>query len=36
MVRYGGMEALDIKRLKELEAENRKIKQMVIELRLKS
>ncbi|OCG18476.1 transposase [Gilliamella sp. App4-10] len=34
--KYGGMETLDIKRLKELEAENRKLKQMFAELSLKS
>ncbi|WP_162172782.1 transposase [Snodgrassella communis] len=33
---YGGMETLDIKRLKELEAENRKLKQMLAELCFKS
>ena len=32
----GGMETSDIKRLKELEAENRKLKQMFAELSLKS
>ncbi|OCG56818.1 transposase [Gilliamella sp. Imp1-1] len=30
--KYGGMETSDIKRLKELEAENRKLKQMFAEL----
>ncbi len=34
--KYGGMETSDIKRLKELEAQNRKLKQMFAELRLKS
>lgn len=34
--KYGGMETSDIKRLKELEAENRKLKQMLAELSLKS
>ena len=34
--KYGGMESSDIKRLKELEAENRKLKQMFAELSLKS
>jgi putative transposase len=34
--KYGGMEASDMKRLKELEAENRKLKQMFVELSLKS
>ncbi|OCG35070.1 transposase, partial [Gilliamella sp. Gris1-4] len=29
--KYGGMETSDIKRLKELEAENRKLKQMFAE-----
>ena len=33
---YGGIETSDIKRLKELEAENRKLKQMFAELSLKS
>ncbi|OCG52168.1 transposase [Gilliamella sp. Imp1-1] len=33
--KYGGMETSDIKRLKELEAENRKLKQMFAELSLK-
>ncbi|PIT55049.1 transposase, partial [Snodgrassella alvi] len=32
--KYGGMETSDIKRLKELEAENRKLKQMFAELSL--
>ncbi|OCG44984.1 transposase, partial [Gilliamella sp. Choc4-2] len=34
--KYGGMETSDIKRLKELEAENLKLKQMFAELSLKS
>ncbi|WP_420917655.1 transposase [Snodgrassella communis] len=34
--KYGGMETSDIKRLKELEAENSKLKQMFAELSLKS
>ncbi|SCB91928.1 transposase [Gilliamella intestini] len=34
--KYGGMETSDIKRLKELEAENRKLKQMFAELSIKS
>ncbi|OCG76698.1 transposase [Gilliamella sp. Nev6-6] len=34
--KYGGMETSDIKRLKELEAENCKVKQMFAELSLKS
>jgi putative transposase len=34
--KYGGIEISDIKRLKELEAENRKLKQMFAELSLKS
>ncbi|KFA59031.1 IS1400 transposase A [Gilliamella apicola] len=34
--KYGGMETSDSKRLKELEAENRKLKQMFAELSLKS
>jgi putative transposase len=34
--KYGDMEISDIKRLKELEAENRKLKQMFAELSLKS
>ena len=34
--KYGGMETSDIKRLKELETENRKLKQMFSELSLKS
>ena len=33
---YGGMETSDSKRLKELEAENHKLKQMFAELSLKS
>lgn len=32
--KYGGMEAADIKRLKELEDENRRLKQMYAELSL--
>ncbi len=32
--KYGGMEASDIKRLKELESENRKLKQMYANLSL--
>lgn len=32
--KYGGMEASDLKRLKELEAENRKLKQMYAEAEL--
>ncbi len=34
--KYGGMEVSDIRRLKELEAENRRLKQMYAELSLKS
>ncbi len=34
--KYGGMEASDMRRLKELEEENRRIKQMYAELSLKS
>jgi putative transposase len=34
--KYGGMEISDSKRLKELEAENRKLKQMFAKLSLKS
>ncbi|WMY92171.1 transposase [Snodgrassella communis] len=34
--KYGGMETSDINRLKELEAENRKLKQMFAELNFKS
>nr|WP_141673783.1 transposase [Gilliamella apicola] len=34
--KYGGMETSDSKRLKELEAENRKLKQMFSDLSLKS
>jgi putative transposase len=34
--RYGGMEASDVRRLKELEDENRRLKQMYAELSLKS
>ena len=33
---YGGMEASDVQRLKELEEENRKLKQMYADLSLKS
>ncbi len=32
--KYGGMEASDIKRLKDLEAENRRLKQMFADLSL--
>lgn len=32
--KYGGMEASDVKRLQELEAENRRLKQMYAELSL--
>ena len=32
--KYGGMEALDLKRLKELEEENRRLKQMYADLSL--
>lgn len=32
--KYGGLEASELKRLKELEAENRKLKQMYAELSL--
>jgi len=32
--KYGGMEASDLKRLKELEAENRKLKEMYAEISL--
>ncbi|MDM7861634.1 transposase, partial [Alteromonas sp. ASW11-36] len=32
--KYGGMEASDVKRLKELEEENRRLKQMYAELSL--
>ena len=32
--KYGGMEASDVKKLKELEAENQKLKQMYAELSL--
>ena len=32
--KYGGMEASDLKKLKELEAENRKLKQMYAETEL--
>ncbi len=32
--KYGGMEASDIRRIKELEAENRKLKQMFADLSL--
>jgi putative transposase len=34
--KYGGMEAADIKRLKELEDENRKLKLMVADLTLEN
>jgi len=34
--KYGGMEAADIKRLKELEEENRKLKMMVADLSLEN
>ena len=34
--KYGGMEASDVKRLKELEEENRQLKQMYANLSLKS
>lgn len=34
--KYGGMEASDVKRLKELEDENRRLKQMYANLSLKS
>ena len=34
--KYGGMEAWDVKRLKELEDENRRLKQMYADLSLKS
>lgn len=34
--KYGGMEASDVKRLKELEEENRRLKQMYAELSLDS
>ncbi len=34
--RYGGMEASDIKRLKALEEENRKLKQMFADLSLEN
>jgi putative transposase len=34
--RYGGMEASDIKRLRELEGENRKLKMMVADLSLEN
>lgn len=34
--RYGGMEASDVRRLKELEEENRRLKQMYADLSLKS
>lgn len=33
--KYGGMEVSDVRRLKELEEENRKLKQMYAELSLK-
>ena len=34
--KYGGMEASDIKRLRELEDENRKLKLMVVDLSLEN
>ena len=34
-VKYGGMEASDIRRLKEMEDENRRLKQMFADLSLK-
>jgi len=34
--KYGGMDASDLKRLKELEAENRKLKEMFAELSLQN
>jgi len=34
--KYGGLEASDLKRLKELEAENRKLKQMYAESELQN
>ncbi len=34
--KYGGMEASDVRHLKELEEENRRLKQMYAELSLKS
>ena len=34
--KYGGMEASDIKRLKELEEENRKLKQMYADISLEN
>ena len=34
--KYGGMEASEVKRLKELEEENRRLKQMYADLSLKS
>ena len=34
--KYGGMELSDVKRLKELEEENRRLKQMYADLSLKS
>jgi len=34
--KYGGMEASDVKRLRSLEAENRKLKQMYAELSLEN
>ena len=34
--KYGGMEASDVKRLKELEEESRRLKQMYADLSLKS
>ncbi len=34
--KYGGMEASDVQRMRELEAENRKLKQMYAELSLEN
>ena len=34
--KYGGMEASDLKRLKELEEENRRLKQLVADIMLKN
>ena len=34
--KYGGMEVSDVKRLKELEKENRRLKQMYADLRLEN
>lgn len=34
--KYGGMEASDVRRMKELEEENRRLKQMYADLSLKS